>query len=163
MSARATAHPWLVVAAQFRFNRVLSDELPAQAARVLALGVSVPALEELACLRPEYTDEARALFFVSLRELGIEPPNDIDAFTIVAQSIAADIVAGRVSPRDGGTEIWELWLREGYPSVPWIEDFSACDYDWNVLPNTTEELNQAILEAARDLVGGGSGSPGPAP
>jgi hypothetical protein len=94
MSARATAHPWLVVAAQFRFNRVLSDELPAQAARVLALGVSVPALEELACLRPEYTDEARALFFVSLRELGIEPPNDIDAFTIVAQSIAADIVAG---------------------------------------------------------------------
>lgn len=143
-----------MVAARFRLHRVVSGELPAAAARVVALGISTPALEELACLRPEDTDEARALFLDSLRELGIEPPNDIDALTIFARKIAADIVAGRVSPRDGADEITDSWESVDCPSLPWISTFAKASIDWDYLPKTPEEINEAIQTAARELLDG---------
>lgn len=163
MTIPAIAHPLLAVAAKHRLALILSDDLPTEAARLLEHGITSPALEELAALRPTYTDEAQELFREALRELNLEVPNERDAVLLVAREIAAEILAGHISAKAGARQIWDARSRVWSASVPELDTFIYADCEWDEREQDSDLFTQGILEAARDLVGGGSGPRPPAP
>ena len=163
MTPPLKTHPLLLVAAKHRLELLLSDELPAAAARVVQLGIVSPALEELAALRPSYTEEAQVLFRDALRELKLEVPNERDAVLLIAREIAAEILAGHVSAKAGARRIWDARSRAWSASVPELDTFIYADCEWDERERDSDLFTQGVIEAARDLVGGGSGSQAPAP
>lgn len=160
---REPTHPLVLVAAKHRLDVLLSDELPAVAARFVALGIVSPALEELASLRSSYTEEAQALFREALRELEIELPSERNILLMVAREIAAEMLAGRITARAGAEKIWDVRSRAESVSAPELEPFSYADCEECDHDHDSVEFAEGVLAAARELVGGGSGSPAPAP
>lgn len=163
MTTREPTHPLVLVAAKHRLDVLLSDELPAAAMRLMDLGIVSPSLEDLASLRPAYTEEAQALFRDALRELEIELPSERDALLLVAREIAAEMLMGRIPARAGAEKIWDIRSRAWAASAPELEPFAYADCEECDHDHDSVEFAEGVLAAARELVGGGSGSPGSAP
>ena len=105
------ADPLEVAAWQMATGSLASEKLPDIATDALVRGLDSPALRMLAGqLRNDVRDSAD-LFRTALEELGIDLPDVDTAQWCLARLTAADIVAGRVSPGQGATNLWLIYLR----------------------------------------------------
>jgi hypothetical protein len=106
------ADPLEVAAWRMAAGSLPSEELPQVATEALVRGRDSPALRVLAGQSTDDVRDSADLFRVALDELGIDLPDPDSAHWRLARRAASDIVAGRISPGSGATE-----LRRAYGKV----------------------------------------------
>jgi hypothetical protein len=90
-----------------------SEDLPEIATEALVRGLDSPALRLLAGQSRNDVRDSAELFRVALDELGIgiDLPDADGAQWHLARRTAGDIVAGRIGPAHGATELWLAYLK----------------------------------------------------
>src|SRR3954452_16663594 len=83
-----------------------SEDLPEIATEALVRGLDSPALRVLAGQSRDDVRDSAELFRVALDELDIDLPDADSAQWYLARRAAGDIVAGRIRPAHGATELW---------------------------------------------------------
>lgn len=99
------ANPLEVAAWRMAAGSLASEDLPEIATEALTRGVDSPALRVLAGQSRDDVRDSADLFRVALDELGIDVPDLDSAQWRLARRIAGDIVAGRISPACGASEL----------------------------------------------------------
>jgi hypothetical protein len=140
------------------------EELPMLAAHALIDGHDSPALRELAGL-PRRSDpaEARELYVLALRELGIPLPDEETAGRCFLVRLAFGLAKGELSPKDVGHGLSMTVTARTREETRFLS--VAADYsEWlgpDALPGWEKELKTAAhsLAAATDL-GPSIGVPG---
>jgi hypothetical protein len=82
-----------------------SEDLPKIATEALTRGLDSPALRVLAGQSRDDVRDSADLFRVALDELGIDVPDLASARWRLARRTAGGIVAGRISPARGASEL----------------------------------------------------------
>lgn len=98
--------PLEVAAWRMAVGRLPSEDLPGLATEALVRGLDSPALRVLAGQAPDAVRESADLFRVALGELGIELPDSEAAEWRLARWVAAEVVAGNLSPARGANDLW---------------------------------------------------------
>lgn len=129
-------------------NLLPSDKLPDIAVSALELGSEANALQMLAGLSPDETDEARALFERSLKELGIPAVSASDAANIVAVEISKQIVRGDLSPEEGANKLWEVSIHVGDKAFHDLDSFIYAASEIKSRPHERNHFNQEIVKEA---------------
>ena len=101
--------------ARWRVGHILTSDLAGISAELAGAGHDVPALRKLlATPREELPLLARDLFEEALRELGGGTMTASDAALLLARRFAAEILAGRITPRAGTRAIARVrWKGHG--------------------------------------------------
>jgi hypothetical protein len=127
-----------------------SEDLPEIATEALVRGLDSPALRILAGQSRDDVRDSADLFRVALDELGIDPPDADSAQWHLARRTAGDIVAGRIRPARGATELWLAYLkvRDNGDLRVFVGLASMLDDH----PEDAERIEAAIVAAARELL-----------
>ena len=144
------ADPLEVAAWLTAVGSLASEDLPEIATEALVRGLDSPALRVLAGQSRDDVRDSADLFRVALDELGIDLPDADNARWHLARSTASGIVAGRIGPARGATELslsygkvrdnGDLRIFVGLASV--LEDH----------PEDAEHIEADIVAAARELL-----------
>jgi hypothetical protein len=86
---------------------LVSDDLPSFAVQALADGYDSPTLFQLAGAEGSDTEHLRRLFSRAITELGITLPSPMEAGLSTAESIAENVLKGKVEPYEGAKLIWD--------------------------------------------------------
>ncbi len=127
-----------------------SDDLPEIATEALVRGLDSPALRVLAGQSPDDVRDSADLFRVALDELGIDLPDPDSARWRLVRRTAAEIVARRLSPARGATELWRA-----YPKVRDNGDLRIFVGLASMLddhPDDAERIEAEIVLAAQELL-----------
>ena len=127
-----------------------SEDLPEVATEALVDGYDSPALRHAAGIRRQDVVEARDVFLVALDELGIAIPSEEEACWEHAREVAHAIVNGHISPRQGASELWQLWHRmerEGDLRI-----FVGLASEWDDHPKLRTKYEVDIIAEARALL-----------
>src|SRR4051812_33321745 len=103
--------PLEVAAWRMAVGDLPSEDLPEIATDALVRGVDSAALLILAGQSSDDVRESADLFRAALDELCIDLPDPDSALWRLVRIIARSIVAGRISPANGATEIWRAYHR----------------------------------------------------
>lgn len=96
------------VAWQYVIGIVQSEDLPMQAAQLLAAGMDSPALRDLAGRgRREVTTELSALFQQAVQELGGSMPDGETAERCLLHHLAGELAAGAKTPGEVAARVWQ--------------------------------------------------------
>jgi len=128
------------------------EPLPCVAVQALVEGCDSPALRQLAGLTEYQSEEAPVLFKQALLEVGLSLPDKCAAVFLLARDLAAQILSGQLSPYEGGKRIWQLTLVAGR-GAPELDPFIYAASEWEERPEDRPLFEQAIREAATELVG----------
>lgn len=138
------------VEALWRLGLYPPEGLPAVAERALADGHDGPSFRALAGLHRPSRLAVSALFDEALREMGREPMSEEDACIVAARALAARILHGRVSPREGAEmlvrDIWDRCRLER------LEVFLRLIREHDRRPDLRETIEEGILREARRLL-----------
>ena len=144
------ADPLEVAAWRKAAGSLASEDLPEIATEALVRGLDSPALRVLAGQSRNDVRDSADLFRVALDELGIDLPDADSAQWHLARRTAGDIVAGRIGPARGATELWLAYLKVrdngdlrifvGLASM--LEDH----------PQDAEQIEADMVAAARELL-----------
>ena len=141
-----------VVAARWKLDLVLSDELAELAAEMLADGYESPSLIELASTPvSDLTREGPRLLERALVELERALPSVEQAVLTLARVYAEAIVTAEIAPYHGASAIWGLSNK--LHDVP--DDlllFVGLASEWEDNPACRAEYEDDIRAAARDFV-----------
>lgn len=149
--------------ARYRFGMLWGTDLVAAALRLIEEGSENPTACELACLRNPTLRDAGPLFERVLRELSCAEQSPAEAWWIVVEDIARQVVGGSMVPRDGAAEMWELFYRSDRPEPDGPEYVRAAaglryayDEDWPGYPGGRAAYNAAldeqVVDACRELL-----------
>lgn len=127
-----------------------SEDLPEIATDALVRGLDSPALRILAGQPRNDVRESADLFRAALDELGIDLPDPDSAHWHLARRAARDIVAGRVTPGDGASELFLAYLkvRDSGDLRIFVGLASLLD-DY---PQDAARIGDQIMAAARELL-----------
>jgi hypothetical protein len=127
------------------------------AAHALADGLDSPTLRVLAgAPRAAADEEATELGPQVFEELGlrIEPRLSPAAIVEAARLVAADLVAGHLTPRAATATLYRMYVESDYEDV--LADFSGFD-DWydmlrdGIVAGSKAEVDEAVMRSARSL------------
>jgi hypothetical protein len=144
------ADPLEVAAWRVAAGSLISEDLPEIATDALVRGLDSPALRVLAGQSRDDVRDSADLFRVALGELGIDLPDPDSAQWLLARRTAAGIVAGRISPARGATELWLA-----YPKVRDNGDLRIFVGLASMLddhPEDAERIESDIVVAAQELL-----------
>lgn len=132
---------------------IRSDGLPAVAATALADGWDSPSLRVLAG-SPRSDPDVRSLFERALSELNVSLPTPREAVIVLANDIAASVLAGTVAPYDGAQRITELSLRlpEDAEHLHELDTFIYAASEWDDRPEDANIFAEGVVSAARELL-----------
>ena len=136
-----------------------TSELPLIAAWALAGGVDSPSLRYLAGHPGADVRECRDLFLAAMEELGVPMPPRDDARRAMARAWASEMIAGTLTPYEASRLIWrKAWDADDGPGE--LTVFVGLASEWEDDRRGRRGLERNMLEAARGLLGSGSGSEG---
>lgn len=138
--------------AWWRLGLLPGEELPTVAYRLLEGGHDGPAICELAALHRPTLRDAAPLFERVLRELGRPVPPFEHAWRTAAKSVAEEVVAGAMGPREGTQRLANLGEATGHPRD--LAVFGTLAEDYELLPylhRSEAAVGQDVLLAARNL------------
>ncbi|WP_157597288.1 hypothetical protein [Streptacidiphilus rugosus] len=146
------------VAWQYVVGIVRSEDLPMQAARLLAAGMDSPALRDLAGRgRREVTTELAALFRQAVHELGGSMPDQETAERCLLHHLAGRLAAGVMTPGEVAAKVWQSLTAARTDAEHAFLQAIGDDY---YLDNTADEQPEAfqaweaeLRSAARRLSG----------
>ncbi|MEV7856488.1 hypothetical protein [Streptomyces sp. NPDC088183] len=96
------------VAWQYVVGLLPPEELPMEAAKLLAVGLDSPALRDLAgCSRREDTVEIEGLFRQAVGELGTAIPDEETAERCLLHHLAGQLAAGTKTPGEVAARVWQ--------------------------------------------------------
>ena len=122
--------------------------LPPIATNALAAGQDSPSLRLLAGLQPHEADRATDLFVDALHELSVLVPSASDAALSHSRCVAALIVAGTISPREGAHRIWDVSLAVGDSSFHALDSFVYLASEYDGRPDDQPRFDQMIRDEA---------------
>jgi hypothetical protein len=127
-----------------------SEDLPEIAVEALVRGLDSPALRILGGQPRDDVRDSADLFRIALDELGIDLPDADCARWQLARRAAGDIVAGRIGPARGATELWlgYLKIRDNGDLRVFVGLASMLDDH----PEDAEQIEADIVAAARELL-----------
>lgn len=139
-----------VAAWRMAARSLASEDLPGIATEALVRGLDGPALRVLAGQSRDDVRDSADLFRVALDELGIDLPDGDSAQWHLARRTAGDIVAGRIGPARGATELWLAYLkiRDNGDLRVFAGLASALDDH----PEDAEQIEADMVAAARELL-----------
>lgn len=144
------ADPLEVAAWRMAARSLASEDLPEIATEALVRGLDSPALRVLAGQSRDDVRDSADLFRVALDELGIDLPDADSAQWHLARRTAGDIVAGRIGPARGATELWLAYLktRDNGDLRVFVGLASMLDDH----PEDAEQIEADMVAAARELL-----------
>jgi hypothetical protein len=127
-----------------------SEDLPEIATEALVRGLDSPALRVLAGQSRDAVRDSADLFRVALGELGIDLPDADTAQWRLARRTAGDIVAGRIRPARGATELWLAYgkVRDSGDLRIFVGLASMLDDH----PEDADQIEANMVAAARELL-----------
>jgi hypothetical protein len=121
--------------------------------RALEDGCDSPTLYLLAAAEGSDSDHLRRLFLQAIRELGIAVPSPTEAGLSTAESIAEDVLKGKVPPYDGAKLIWdEIYTR--FPELIELRSFVGLASEYEDDERHRAEYEGDILAECKIFVGG---------
>lgn len=144
------ADPLEVAAWRVAAGCLASEYLPQIATEALLRGLDSPALRVLAGQPRGDVRDSADLFRVALDELGIDLPSPDSAQWLLARHTAGQIVAGRISPARGATELWLAYgkVRDSGDLRIFVGLASMLDDH----PGDAEQIEAGIVIAAQELL-----------
>ncbi|MFI5117195.1 MAG: hypothetical protein ACHP8B_10925 [Terriglobales bacterium] len=149
-----------LIQARWEFGKLPSEEAPRLAQDALELGHDGKYTRRIAGLiQPNWFD-LEPLMAGFLAELGVETKLSREqAAMALARSVAQAIAEGRVQPYEGARFIWREIVNELWPNPPkslmWFvggaSEYEDCEFYSQHPEETRREIEQGILEAAREL------------
>ena len=142
--------PLEVAAWRMAVGSLASEDLPEIATEALVRGLDSPALRILAGQSRGDVRDSADLFRVALNELGIYPPDADTAHWRLARRTADDIVAGRIRPAWGATELWlaHYKVRDNGDLRIFVGLASMLDDH----PGDADQIEVDMITAARELL-----------
>lgn len=142
--------PLEVAAWRVAAGSLVSEGLPQIATEALVRGLDSPALRVLAGQSPGDVRDSADLFRVALGELGIDLPGPDSAQWLLARRTAGQIVAGRISPARGATELWLAYgkVRDNGDLRIFVGLASMLDDH----PDDAEQIEAGMVMAAQELL-----------
>ena len=139
-----------VAAWQLAARSLPSEDLPEIATDALVRGLDSPALRILAGQPRGDVRESADLFRAALDELGIDLPDADSAQWHLVRRTARDIVAGRVTPADGASELFLAYfkVRDSGDLRIFVGLASVLDD----LPQDAARIGDQIVAAAQELL-----------
>ena len=128
-----------------------ADAMPPEATRALLEGIDSPSVRRLAGMDGGDSEDVRATFRATLRELAIEIPSPHEAVTLLVTEVARRITQGTVSPYEGAKEIWHI-ATSSDEHFPEFDDFVYAASEWEQRPKAHKRFAAGVVAAARDLV-----------
>jgi hypothetical protein len=127
-----------------------SEDLPEIATEALVRGLDSPTLRVLAGQSRDDVRDSAELFRVALDELGIDLRDADSAQWDLAERTAGDIVAGRIGPARGATELWLAYrnVRDNGDLRIFVGLASMLDDH----PEDAEQIEADVVAAARELL-----------
>jgi hypothetical protein len=122
--------------------------LPPVAMNALVAGQDSPSLRLLAGLQSNEADRATGLFVDALQELSVLVPSPSDAALSHSRCVAALIVGGTISPREGAYRIWDVSLAVGDSSFHALDPFIYLASEYDGRPDDQPRFDQMILDEA---------------
>jgi len=144
------ADPLEVAAWRMAVERLASEDLPDIACDALVRGLDSPALRELAGQSRDDVRDSADLFRDALEQLGMELPDAESAHWLLARRTAAEIVAGRIRPGRGASELWLTYQRVQDSGDLRIFVGLASELDDH--PEDTARIEAQIVEEAKALL-----------
>jgi len=126
--------------------------LPDIATEALEEGEDSPSLRILAGLLEPSSDEGPILLEKVFQELEIPQPNRIEAAFQLSKDIAEKILEGQLSPYQGTKKIDEISLLVPIEDLLPLHPFKYWVSEWEERPEDHSFMNNAIIEAAKDLI-----------
>jgi hypothetical protein len=140
-----------LLAAKYRLDLLPLSVLPQVAVEALQMGVDTPSLRLLAGESGSENDESQNLFEKSLKELGVEIPNQDEAGMIVSKSIAQEVLDGEIGPYDGARRIWsDVYIHN--PSLKSLRGFVGLASELEDHPEDTDAYVAEIVKECQLLV-----------
>jgi hypothetical protein len=139
-----------VAAWRMAVRSLASEDLPEIATEALVRGLDSPALRVLAGQSRDDVRDSAELFRVALDEIGIDLPDADSAQWHLARRAAGDIVAGRIGPAHGATELWLAYrkVRDNGDLRVFVGLASMLDDH----PEDAEQIEADMVAAARELM-----------
>ena len=141
--------PIEIAEALFRLGHLAPETLGDIGVDLLEKGADTQAIRELAALDRSVTwRDVGDLFERVLEDLGRKPLTEREAAYVVAEAVAADIVAGRIAPYEGSARIgYWTWREAGMPDE--LTGFYYWADEWEDHPEYREACERDIVNEAR--------------
>ncbi|MFJ4681622.1 hypothetical protein [Kitasatospora sp. NPDC088783] len=144
------------VAWRYVVGLVLTEDLPMEAAQLLAVGFDSPALRDLAGrARRDDAVEIRGLFRQAMGELGTGVPDWESAERCYLHHLAGQLAAGTGTPREVAANIWRrLTEAQTGPELEFLQavgDEYYVEFISNERPDAYQAWETALRSAAEQL------------
>ncbi|MEV6976267.1 hypothetical protein [Kitasatospora sp. NPDC093806] len=145
------------VAWQYVVGRVPPEDLPMEAAQLLAIGLDSPALRDVAGrTRREDTAEIEGLFRQAVGELGTAIPDEESAERCLLHYLAGQLVAGTKTPGEVAAMVWQkdLTVARTGPERAFllaVGDEYHVDFIADARPDAFQAWEIALRSAAEQL------------
>jgi hypothetical protein len=138
------------IAARLALGRIRGDELPRLAIQLLTAGYDSLPLRELAGETTATLHDWSPRFASALAHAGAASLTRDQAKSVLVRATSADIVAGRVTPEAGATQLATLWIE--FPTDRDLGRYYALADDWLEYPEQRDALTTEIHLHARAIV-----------
>lgn len=137
-----------------RFGAGGASEVVAWAVGALVAGWDSPGLRMLAGLDGPLNEEVDQFVERTMRELGVQPPNDAQLASLYSELVAADMLAGSTPARVGAREMFHIWLGTGCPKD--LQRWSGFEDQYELARDgvygDVAEVEREILQEAQRIV-----------
>jgi len=139
-----------IIAARLSLGRIQGRELPALATELLTAGFDSLPLRELAGESAPTLQDWGARFAEALAQAGAPSLTREQAKRALLRATSADIVAGRLAPETGATQLATLWIE--FPADRDLGRYYALADDWLEYAEQRDALAAEILAHAQAIV-----------
>lgn len=138
------------IAARLSLGRIQGHELPGLATELLTAGYDSLPLRELAGETTATLHDWGARFAAALAQAGAPSLTRDQAKHVLLRATSADIVAGRVTPELGATQLATLWIE--FPTDRDLGRYYALVDDWLEYSEQRDALTAEILAHAQAIL-----------
>jgi hypothetical protein len=138
------------IAARLNLGRIQGHELPGLATELLTAGYDSLPLRELAGETTPTLEDWAARFAAALAQAGAPSLTRQQAKRVLLRATSADIVAGRLAPEAGATQLATLWIE--FPADRDLGRYYALADDWLEYPEQRDALAAEIIAHAQAIV-----------
>ena len=139
-----------LIEARYVLGQMLSDQLPAIACDLIAMGINSKSLGNLAGLSASEYPDARELFERALLELGRKKMSNELALKYFTKDVSIKILSGSLTPYEGAKLIWKTYRNTNIPDTHDYDPFIYAASEMEDRPRDRKRFERGILKEAKE-------------